>query len=448
MSKTLLFHSLTEVDDFFQRFLDEAKGIVIYNHYPKFTHCSSGKNEGAYVNSHPELPNGVYWGVLLDNEEVRAFFRFGYSSDNFKNIRPFVEENSEQIRKLLGPEALYYGPCNLVGYELQNEECDDLCVHFLNPSTKTKLADQLYKFYEIFDNIRKWHKGELVSWSHNFNDICDVVKYVNEKLGSWCDTFGQKRKEFVGLQKTPSKGKLFADKNIKDRGWAINEGGHKEIQYHIFYREGIIGYGLGFSVEYTPYYNDKTNIEYMKPYTDAYCAIKDDASVARLKSKGFSFIHGSEEELSNIKDNSYYCFGKEIDNSVISVARMITDIKGDMFDLYCKVFDAKNNNLWGRKLAMKNVEELHNLLKLKKNLVLQGAPGTGKTYATAALALSIVKPEFGGFKSSMQHSRDSKVRKNEKASREGGRLKFLPCAFEPPKVAYETSRRKPKILYF
>ena len=54
----------------------------------------------------------------------------------------------------------------------------------------------------------------------------------------------------------------------------------------------------------------------------------------------------------------------------------------------------------------------------------------------------------GGFKSSMQHSRDSKVRKNEKASREGGRLKFLPCAFEPPKVAYETSRRKPKILYF
>ena len=38
-------------------------------------------------------------------------------------------------------------------------------------------------------------------------------------------------------------------------------------------------------------------------------------------------------------------------------------------------------------------------------------------------------------------------RKNEKASREEGRLNFLPCAFKPPKVAYGTSRRKPKILY-
>ena len=34
-----------------------------------------------------------------------------------------------------------------------------------------------------------------------------------------------------------------------------------------------------------------------------------------------------------------------------------------------------------------------NILSLKKNIILQGAPGTGKTYNTAALALSICGEE-------------------------------------------------------
>ena len=38
--------------------------------------------------------------------------------------------------------------------------------------------------------------------------------------------------------------------------------------------------------------------------------------------------------------------------------------------------------------------ELFDLLKIKKNVILQGAPGTGKTYNTAALALSIIEPSF------------------------------------------------------
>ena len=36
------------------------------------------------------------------------------------------------------------------------------------------------------------------------------------------------------------------------------------------------------------------------------------------------------------------------------------------------------------------IEQACNLLKSKKNLILQGAPGTGKTYSTAALALAII----------------------------------------------------------
>lgn len=43
---------------------------------------------------------------------------------------------------------------------------------------------------------------------------------------------------------------------------------------------------------------------------------------------------------------------------------------------------------------VKMIEEMTKVLKLKKNIILQGAPGTGKTYNTAALALSIIKPNF------------------------------------------------------
>lgn len=43
-------------------------------------------------------------------------------------------------------------------------------------------------------------------------------------------------------------------------------------------------------------------------------------------------------------------------------------------------------------MAEKNetLEIITNILKVKKNIILQGAPGTGKTYSTAALALSII----------------------------------------------------------
>ena len=43
---------------------------------------------------------------------------------------------------------------------------------------------------------------------------------------------------------------------------------------------------------------------------------------------------------------------------------------------------------------VKMIEEMTKILNLKKNIILQGAPGTGKTYNTAALALSTIKPNF------------------------------------------------------
>lgn len=388
-SNALLFSSEEEIDLFFERFLNESKYIVNYNNYPTFTHYT--KKYGAYVTGYPETPAGVYWGVNFDKDNVWAFFRFGYDEEKYKQIKPFITLYSKQIKELLGPDALYCGPDNFDCFELQvDEESEDLCVDFLNPSSEIELKNILYRFYIIFDNLRKYKRNENVVWNLSFSGITEIVQYVNNSLGEWCNDFGLKRKELAGKSRAPAKGKLFSDKDIEDRGWAVNEGGHKEIQYHIFYREGRIGYGLGFSVEYTPFCNEKTNVEYLKPYTDAYCAVKDDESIMRLKEKGFSFIYGTEEGLYNIQDGSYYCLGKIIEPSLINIYQMLVDLKGDMFEAYRKIFDAKNNNLWEKKIAMKDINKQVELLKLKKNLILQGAPGTGKTYSTAALALAIL----------------------------------------------------------
>ncbi len=48
------------------------------------------------------------------------------------------------------------------------------------------------------------------------------------------------------------------------------------------------------------------------------------------------------------------------------------------------------NHLINKKRKDMNLQKISDLLKTKKNIILQGAPGTGKTYATAEIALSLI----------------------------------------------------------
>ena len=56
----------------------------------------------------------------------------------------------------------------------------------------------------------------------------------------------------------------------------------------------------------------------------------------------------------------------------------------------------ENTNTGGHVLNNKlnNISEYTDVLKIKKNIILQGAPGTGKTYSTAAIALSIIDADI------------------------------------------------------
>lgn len=51
-------------------------------------------------------------------------------------------------------------------------------------------------------------------------------------------------------------------------------------------------------------------------------------------------------------------------------------------------------SLGGKLVMRKSFEKYINLLRLKKNIILQGAPGTGKTYSTASIALGLIGEEL------------------------------------------------------
>lgn len=72
-----------------------------------------------------------------------------------------------------------------------------------------------------------------------------------------------------------------------------------------------------------------------------------------------------------------------------------------------------------QKNFMKQIQQYTKLLEFKKNIILQGAPGTGKTYNTAALALSICGE-------SVPESHDEVMQRYDELQKEG-RIGF--CTF-------------------
>ncbi len=218
----------------------------------------------------------------------------------------------------------------------------------------------------------------------------DLVDKINKDLGNdFCDTFRYKRKELSNSGRASSYGILF--KFVKEgRDWVINEGGGTEIQFHLYYRENTIGYGLGFNAQYIRFAtNEKAAVEYIIPFVKAFLSLKSqkDEAISSLEKDGFSLIEGDWEGLKNIAPDEYYLFGKEIQihNDILPDSeynRMIENIKNDLFKLYVSVWKEKNE----MEKRLETIEQYTNLLTKNHNLILTGAPGTGKTYLAKEIA--------------------------------------------------------------
>ncbi|MXN88143.1 McrB family protein [Pasteurella canis] len=227
-----------------------------------------------------------------------------------------------------------------------------------------------------------------------FNNFKELVGLINKSLGDFCEKFAYTRKILVNNERVSQKNILFAYRDGKNNAeeWAINKGGGTEIQYHLFFSGDALAYGLAFSAQYVPFNNDKTPVEFIKPFVNAYFLLENSDVVNEVKNAGFKFIQGNENKLRCIKNDEFYLLGKRIkvvDNNKINVSlfqNMIEEIKSELFDLYCEVFEKRNELIKSEREAMHYIELLEN----NKNLILTGAPGTGKTYLAKKMAIYLL----------------------------------------------------------
>ena len=126
------------------------------------------------------------------------------------------------------------------------------------------------------------------------------------------------------------------------------------------------------------------------PFVKAFLTLKrnKDKAFIAAEAGGFSLIEGNGwDGLKNIKNGEYYLFGKEIQTQNGSIpdeeySQMLEYIKNELFDLYVAI--------WKQKIEMEKKNEtigkLVALLTSNHNLILTGAPGTGKTYLAQQIA--------------------------------------------------------------
>lgn len=225
----------------------------------------------------------------------------------------------------------------------------------------------------------------------NIVNFEQFVGQINEDLNKegFCKTFAAERKSLAKLGKSPSRTTLFC--YTKDRDWAINEGGGTELQYHVSIRDNALKYGLGFNAQYVPFKNVLTPQEYIRPFWDAFIALY------QPKESHWNEYTIIDRDPNNVgkapQYNEFVLYGKKIDivNGEIKdedYRQLLTDIQGNLFTIYQSIFSLRNINQTHKQKNTMLTNTIANLLKKKRNIILQGAPGTGKTYNTAAIALA------------------------------------------------------------
>ena len=230
----------------------------------------------------------------------------------------------------------------------------------------------------------------------NIDSLSTLVSSINEDLREFITTFRQARKFLSNKERATTSGILFKYKS-DEVDWAINEGGHNEIQYHLYLRENNICYGLGFNAQYVPFNNDKTSLELIKPFVEAFLSLQNSVTVETLRSRNFKI---DLDSLRSMGEDGYTLFGRVVplvnnEISLIDYYSIINDLKGDVFKLYKQIFEIANKltvneqptaQIVQQPITNPLMQEISELLLVNKNVVLTGAPGTGKTYLAKKLA--------------------------------------------------------------
>ena len=260
----------------------------------------------------------------------------------------------------------------------------------------------------------------------NFKEFVEKInRDINEKYDNFSFKFADIR-ETLRRQRVNKKECLFSIKEdkkdlSKKRMYYINGGSQNEIQYHIQKRDCIY-YGIGFSLK-----NSNTNfntLTYMKPFIDVLFNADFKKIIDEYSKKGYrpfvddenSCIECNINDFREYKIGKYYLFGKsiKINNDEISdedYENMLNNFTNDLFNLYKKIFTMRNEFMDNKKMPIDNNNDLlhkcQELLESNYNLILTGAPGTGKTYLAKQIAAKMI---FGENKNIDEMNDDEKAK--------------------------------------
>ena len=349
----------------------------------------------------PQVTIGEWKHILLDEEFMSNNYKFSLTAF-------YLEPDHKATCKYLS-EKYHVSPSSLSGlitqfsakvegrinrFKIVKE--DGTPNWWLITMTGRRLSGGLFEWklrQELVDAMLEL--DYIASNAITIKNLADLVELINSDLREFINTFRKTRKVLSHKERATSAGILFKVKD-NEADWAINEGGHNEIQYHIFLRDNQIGYGLGFNAQYVPYSNEKTSLEIITPFVNAFLSLQDSEEVKTLNDRDFEIDLAA---LKTMGDGGYNLFGRVvslIENKLplIDYYSIVNDLKGDLFDLYQKVFETANRikSIENQEdlvviAASPLVKEICELLETNKNIILTGAPGTGKTY----LAKEVIK---------------------------------------------------------
>jgi len=225
----------------------------------------------------------------------------------------------------------------------------------------------------------------------NFNNISELCELIDKHIGN--DFIQRFQKTYKELKSNKRLLRLRLLGNVHDdERWAINQGGNTEIQYHISFDDNNINYGLGFSMQYVPFQSDRSPVDHLRPFIKAFFSIEKEIMTLL---PNYDFIHGERGDLVRPKDKSFVLLGDRIkikkNDGIFTVseesfASLIQDLK-KQFLPYKMIYSVKNANI---NTMLRNTEYSDILQNVKPQLILQGAPGTGKTYKAEEISYLMI----------------------------------------------------------
>lgn len=301
------------------------------------------------------------------------------------------------------------------------------------PKIETKISAD--KYFEIVEKLRRFLNNEISKFK-DFKDLsAEAWRYsqeVNEenKIASEIS----KRSINENQSNRDNVGTALADEDVDSVHYWLYAPGDGALKWEEFYEKGVMGIGWGSLGDLTEYETKNDIRDAMKEQIDTNSSNKNATHATwqftnDMKPGDIVFVKKGRHKLigRGIVESEYY-FDEDTDYEYPNLRKMnwthkgewdhpgqsamktLTDITSytDYVKKLCILFDGELDDieveepeitypLYGPEKYLEEVfmskdeyETLVGLIKVKKNVILQGAPGVGKTYTAKRLAYSIM----------------------------------------------------------